>query len=66
MKIAGIILTVLGGLLILGSLVNIVTVYNSSDGHDVSKFFGGAGLAVVILVVGLILIQKSKKPSSDE
>jgi len=66
MKIAGIILIVIGGLLILGSLVNIATVYNVSSSHDVSKFFGGAGFAVAILVVGLVLLQKSKTPPSGE
>jgi hypothetical protein len=59
-KITGIILTVVGGLLVLSGLNVALTQYNLSDSHDVSKAFGGLGVAVVILAIGVSLLVKSR------
>ena len=60
MKIAGIILTVLGGLFVLSGLNLAVRQYNLSDSHDVSKAFGGLAFAVLILAIGVSLLVKSR------
>ncbi|MEX0653367.1 MAG: hypothetical protein WD534_11070 [Phycisphaeraceae bacterium] len=61
-KVFGIILTVLGGLMLLGSIVNAFTLYDLSDGHDLSTFLGGFAISALIGVGGLALLQK-KKPT---
>ena len=59
MKVAGIILTIVGGLLILGGLNTAFTQYDLHSSHDVSKFLGGLAVAVLILIGGVNLINRS-------
>ncbi|MHB1157996.1 MAG: hypothetical protein ACYC26_14305 [Phycisphaerales bacterium] len=61
MKIAGIIVTVIGALMVLSSASLAFTKYNLSDSHDLSKFLGGAGFSVLVLVIGLALVKRSLK-----
>ena len=60
MKIAGIVLTVLGGLMILGSLNVAFTKYDLNSSHDQSKSFGGFGISALVFVAGISLIMKSR------
>ncbi len=60
MKIAGIVLAILGGLMILSGLNLALTQYDLSSSHDQSKFFGGLGVAALILLGGVALIKKSR------
>ena len=60
MKVLGIVLIVIGSILLLGALRNSITVFNSTDGHALSKFFGGLGLSALITLLGFSLYQKSK------
>jgi hypothetical protein len=60
MKVTGIVLAVLSGLLVLSSLRLAATEYDFHSTHDISKFAGGLALAVFILVGGITLIKKAK------
>lgn len=62
MKVAGIILAGLGGLMFLASIHLALTKYNLSSTHDLSKFAGGAGSSLIILVIGVIMVGRSRKP----
>jgi len=59
MKIAGVVLVILGGLMILSSLKLAFTQYDLGSSHDQSKFFGGLGVCALILLGGVALIKKS-------
>ena len=59
MKVAGIVLAVLGGLMILSGLHLALTKYDLNSSHDQSKLFGSLGVAALVLVGGLVLIKKS-------
>jgi len=60
MKVLGIILTVLGGLLVLSGLNVALRQYNLNDSHDVSKAIGGLAFAVLIFAIGLGLVMKER------
>jgi putative Mn2+ efflux pump MntP len=60
LKIAGIILTVLGALLILSGLNVAFQQYNLNDSHDLSKALGGFAFALLILAIGVSLLVKSR------
>ena len=59
MKVAGIVLTIVGGLLILGGLNTAFTQYDFHSSHDVSKFLGGLAVGALILIGGVSLIKRT-------
>lgn len=59
MKVAGIVLTVLGGLMVLSGLNLALTKYNLNSSHDLSKLFGSLGVSALILIGGVAMIIKS-------
>ncbi len=59
MKVAGIVLAVLGGLMILSGLNLALTKYDLNSSHDQSKLFGSLGFSALLLVAGIVLIKKS-------
>jgi hypothetical protein len=59
MKVVGIALTILGGLMVLSGLNLAFTKYDLNSSHDQSKFFGSFGLSALVVVAGIILIKKS-------
>lgn len=61
MKIAGYVLTVLGGLMVLGSLNTALTHYDLSSQHDLTKLLGGLGISALILVAGLSMVKKARQ-----
>jgi hypothetical protein len=61
MKVAGIVLLCIGGLLILGSINAAFTQYDLGNSHDMSKFLGGAGFALLIAAVGAVMLIRSLK-----
>jgi hypothetical protein len=63
MKVTGIALAVLGGLMILSGLNLGVTKYDLHSSHDISKFTGGLAISVMILAGGILLIRKSNRPT---
>ncbi len=60
MKIAGIVLAVLGGLMILSGLNLARTQYDLGSSHDLSKFTSSLALSTLILLGGIVLIRKSR------
>jgi|GEM_PF-929212 len=62
-KTGGIILTAIGGLMLLAALSNGLHDYNLHSSHDVSKFLGGLGLSTLVLTIGLMMLAKSPRPS---
>lgn len=60
MKVAGLVLAVLGGLMVLSSVNLALTKYDMSSSHDLSKFAGGLGVAVFVLLGGVLLMRKGK------
>lgn len=58
MRIAGIVVSVLGGLLLLSAGQIAVTQYNLSSTHDMSKSMGGFAFAILVLALGLYLFQR--------
>jgi hypothetical protein len=58
MKAAGIVLTLLGGLMVISAIRLALTTYDLNSSHDVSKLFGGFGIAVLLLAAGVLLIRK--------
>lgn len=65
MKIAGILFTALGALMLLSGVNVAVTQYDLSDSHDLGKFIGSAAVSTVLLALGLMLLGKSRKPPSS-
>lgn len=63
MKVAGIVLACLGGLMTLGGISNAVTQYDLSSPHDLSKFLGGLGVSLMMLVAGIVMIRNAKRPA---
>ena len=61
MKVAGIPLLVVGGLMVLNTLALAFTRYDLNSSHDVSKFFGGLGMSSVILLWGAARAWKTKR-----
>jgi hypothetical protein len=61
MKTAGIVLTVLGGLMILSSVRLALTTYDLNSSHDVGKLFGGFGAAVLVLLGGVLFMRKANR-----
>jgi hypothetical protein len=61
MKVAGMALSVLGGLMVLSALRLALTTYDLNSSHDVSKLFGGFGIAVLVLAGGVLLMRKGNK-----
>jgi hypothetical protein len=64
MKTAGVILTVIGSLFLVGTFASAFTTYDLGDSHDLSKFTGSLGVSVILLAAGLIL-QKRGNTSND-
>jgi len=63
MKMSGIILLCLGGLMTLSWINLVFTKYDLHSSHDVTKAIGSFGFLVFIAASGLSLIHKShKKP----
>ncbi len=60
MKVAGVMLAVLGGLLILSGLRLAVTKYDPNSTHDMNKLVGGLCISALILAAGIAMIVKSK------
>jgi hypothetical protein len=60
MKVAGIVLTVLGVLMLVSSARLAITTYNLNSSHDVSTFFGGLAIAALVTLGGISLIKKSR------
>jgi hypothetical protein len=60
MKVAGIVLAALGGLMLLSGIKLAVMDYDLHDFHDLSKFLGGLAASSLIVVSGTMLIRKSK------
>jgi hypothetical protein len=52
------VLAVLGGLMVLSALRLAITTYDLNSSHDVSKFFGGIGISVLVLASGVLLMRK--------
>jgi hypothetical protein len=61
MKVAGMALTVLGGLMVLSALRLALTTYDLNSSDDISKLFGGFGIAVLVLAGGVLLMRKNNK-----
>ena len=59
MRVVGYVLTVFGCLLVLSALNNGARLYDLSSRHDLSKFAGGLGFSILILVGGLAMLKKS-------
>lgn len=59
MKATGIVLTVVGGLMLLSGISRAFTTHNLNLSHDVSKLAGGLGVSALILAAGIALIIKS-------
>ncbi len=59
-KVAGIVLSVLGGVILLGELSLALTKYDLRSTHDLNRLFFGLGIAVLIIVVGFKLINKPR------
>ncbi len=64
MKIAGIVVSVLGGLLLLSATNIALTQYNLSSTDDISKAMGGFAFAILVLALGLYLFQRGGKPTN--
>ena len=62
MRVAGLIIAGIGGLLVLSGVNLAVTQYDLSSSHDMSKWLGGMGVSLLMVVVGLVLYAKGKKP----
>ncbi|MBX3433502.1 MAG: hypothetical protein KF847_09290 [Pirellulales bacterium] len=60
MKVDGKTLTAIGGLLVLSNVSLAIAEYDMNSSHDLSKFAGGLGLAVLVLLGGVLLIRKDK------
>ncbi len=60
LKIAGYVLTVLGGLMVLGSLNTAISTYNLNSQHDLGKLLGGLGISALMIVGGLSLVKKGR------
>ena len=60
MRVVGYVLTVFGCLLVLSALNNGARLYDLSSRHDLSKFAGGLGFSILILVGGLAMLKKSR------
>ena len=63
MRIAGIILTVLGGLCVLTGLSLGVTLYDLSNPSDLRKFLGGVIRWGLVLAAGIVLIVRGSTPT---
>ena len=59
MRVAGIVVAVLGGLMVVSGLSLALTKYDLNSSHDVSKLFGGLGFSALILLGGTAMIIKS-------
>jgi hypothetical protein len=46
--------------MVLGTLSNGVRVYDLNSRHDLSKFAGGLGFSILVLVGGVIMMRKSR------
>lgn len=64
MKIVGIAVSILGGLLLLSATKIALTQYNLSSTHDISKSMGGFAFAILVLALGLYLFQRGGKPTN--
>ncbi len=62
MKVAGLVIAAFGGLMVLGSINLALTQYDLRSSHDLSKWLGGTGISLLIVVVGLVLFAKGRKP----
>ena len=58
MKVRGIVLTVAGALMVLGSVSLAIAAYDLKSSHDLSKLLGGLGVSAMILLSGVGLIIK--------
>ena len=65
MKTAGIILAVIGGLMTLSGDKLALTKYDLTSTQGVSHVFGGIGVSVGLLAVGLVLYAKGKKKDDE-
>ena len=60
MQVRGIVLTVVGALMLLGSVSLAIATYDLKSSHDLSKLLGGLGVSAMILISGVGLIIKSR------
>jgi hypothetical protein len=63
MRVVGIVVSILGGLLLLSSSKIALTQYNFSSPHAISKAMGGFAAAILVLALGLYLFQRGGKPT---
>lgn len=61
MRVAGYALTAIGCLMVMGALSNGVRLYDLNSRHDLSKFAGGLGFSILVLVGGLSMLKKSRR-----
>ena len=59
MKVAGIVLTVLGGMMVVSGVKVALTEYDLTSSHDLSKSLGAMGISALILLSGIALIIKA-------
>ena len=59
MKVAGIVLAVVGGLMVLSGLNLALTKYDLHSSHDLSTLFGGLAVSALILLGGVAMILKA-------
>lgn len=61
--VAGLIMTIIGGLWTLGGLANIAiaaAAFGDNPGYALGRIVGGLVLPIVVLVVGIVLLRGSK------
>jgi hypothetical protein len=61
--VAGIIMTIIGGLWTLGGLANIAiaaAAFSDNPGYALGRIVGGLLLPIAVLVVGIVLLRSSK------
>jgi hypothetical protein len=61
MNVIGMVLTALGGLMVLSAIRLAITTYDLNSSDDVSKLFGGFGISVLVLAGGVMLMRKANK-----
>jgi hypothetical protein len=61
--VAGLIMTILGGLWTLGGLANLAiaaSAFADDPGYAVGRLIGGLVLPIAVLVIGIVLLRRSK------
>jgi hypothetical protein len=60
MKAAGIVLTIVGALMLLSGVNLALTKYDLKSSHGLSMLFGGVGLSAIVLLGGVVMINKAR------